>query len=295
MKNFDRLERLIWENSCEISLPETSSKQDAWKALVKRINFDTNLIEPLKGKKKNYDNILNWLSEILKPRKVNFIFYLIPFIFLIYGTFNLYLNYKIFVYQNHNRPLILPDQSEIILNHLSSIRYNRKFSKKREIFLEGEGFFNVKKSNVPFIINTIHGSIKVLGTSCNVSSTNDGFELGVVEGSVQVYNDNSSYILEKDQMLKAKNLNENLIIRNLYKEYPDWMNDKLVFDNTSVLEICNEISRKFNITFTFSTSLIKDKRVSGTIKTTNLNILLESLSLITSHEFNLTGDNCTII
>ena len=50
MKNFDRLERLIWENSCDISLPETS-KQDAWKALVKRINFDTNLIEPIKGKK----------------------------------------------------------------------------------------------------------------------------------------------------------------------------------------------------------------------------------------------------
>ena len=110
---------------------------------------------------------------------------------------------------------------------------------------------------MPFIINTIHGSIKVLGTSFNVSSTNDGFELGVVEGSVQVYKGDSSYILEKDQMLKTKNLNQKLIIQNLYKEYPDWMNDKLVFDNTSVLEICNEISRKFNITFTFSTSSIK--------------------------------------
>ena len=73
------------------------------------------------------------------------------------------------------------------------------------------------------------------------------------------------------------------------------MNEKLVFDNTSVLEICNEISRKFNIKFIFSTSSIKSKRVSGTIKTTSLNTLLESLSLITSHEFKLTGDTCKII
>ena len=295
MKNFDKLERLIWENSCEISLPKTPSRQDAWKALIKRISSNTNPIEPLKVKKERSNNILNWLLKINQPRKVDFIFYLIPFLFLIYGTFNLYLNHKILFYQNHNNPLILPDKSEIILNHLSSIRYKRKFSKKREIFLEGEGYFNVKKSNVPFIINTIHGSIKVLGTTFNVSSTIDGFELGVIEGSVRVYKGNSSYILEKDQMLKTKNINQKLTIQNLYKEYPDWMNDKLVFDNTPILEICNEISRKFNITFTFSSSSIKSKRISGTIKTTNLTTLFESLSLITSREFKLKGDICTII
>ena len=135
----------------------------------------------------------------------------------------------------------------------------------------------------------------MLGTSFNISSTSDGFELGVIEGSVQIYKDDDSYILEEDQMLKASNLSQNLMIKNLYKEYPDWMNNKLVFNNTSVLEVCNEISRKFNIKFTFYTSSIKSKRVSGTIKTTDLNILLESLSLITSHQFRLSGDICTVI
>ena len=295
MINFDKLERLIWENSCDIGLPETSSKQNAWKALIKKINSNTNLIESPKVKKENSNNIFNWLSEILQHRKVSFIFYLIPFMFLVTGTFNLYLNNKTLIYETDNSPLILPDQSEIILNHLSSVSYNKYFSKKREIFLKGEGFFNVKKGNVPFIINTIHGSIKVLGTSFNISSTSHGFELGVIEGSVQIYKDDDSYILEEDQMLKASNLSQNLIIKNLYKEYPDWMNNKLVFNNTSVLEVCNEISRKFNIKFTFYTSSIKSKRVSGTIKTTDLNILLESLSLITSHQFRLSGDICTVI
>ena len=61
MKNFDRLERLIWENSCEIGLPKTPSRQDAWKALIKRISSNTNLIEPIKVKKEKSNNILNWL------------------------------------------------------------------------------------------------------------------------------------------------------------------------------------------------------------------------------------------
>ena len=82
-------------------------------------------------------------------------------------------------------------------------------------------------------------------------------------------------------MLKTKNLNQNLIIQNLYKEYPDWMNDKLVFNNTSVLEICNEISRKFNITFTFSLPQYKEflERYLNTFVTFDK-----------SHEFKLTGD-----
>ena len=51
MKNFDKLERVIWENSFDIGLPETSCKQNAWKALIKKINSNTNLNESPKVKK----------------------------------------------------------------------------------------------------------------------------------------------------------------------------------------------------------------------------------------------------
>lgn len=83
----------------------------------------------------------------------------------------------------------LPDGSTIYLAQNSTITYAKRFvGKSRNVKLEGEAFFDVAKNpEKPFVIETKAASVKVLGTSFNLKSTNsENFELSVVEGKVGV-------------------------------------------------------------------------------------------------------------
>lgn len=68
--------------------------------------------------------------------------------------------------------LILPDSSVILLGSASRLRYPEHFTgTTREISLEGEAFFDVKKNpKKPFIIHTSEIRTKVLGTSFKITS-----------------------------------------------------------------------------------------------------------------------------
>ncbi|HNV52472.1 MAG TPA: FecR family protein, partial [Tenuifilaceae bacterium] len=83
----------------------------------------------------------------------------------------------------------LPDGTTIYLAQNSTITYAKRFvGKSRNVKLEGEAFFDVAKDpEKPFVIETKAASVKVLGTSFNLKSTNStNFELSVVEGKVGV-------------------------------------------------------------------------------------------------------------
>ncbi len=83
----------------------------------------------------------------------------------------------------------LPDGTSIYLAQNSTLTYPKRFvGSKRSVKLNGEAFFEVAKNpQKPFIIETNTASVKVLGTSFNLKSTNAGnFELKVVEGKVGV-------------------------------------------------------------------------------------------------------------
>jgi len=70
----------------------------------------------------------------------------------------------------------LPDGSIVLLNHNSSIEYDKDFD-PRKISLTGEAYFNVVASAVPFIVKTNFGEVKVLGTKFNVVSNDDEMEV----------------------------------------------------------------------------------------------------------------------
>jgi ferric-dicitrate binding protein FerR (iron transport regulator) len=87
--------------------------------------------------------------------------------------------------------IVLEDGSQITLQAKSKLNYPQKFSEtKREVYLEGEGFFEVQKNpGKPFFVYTGKVTTKVLGTSFHVKSI-DGvkkIEVEVVSGRVSVY------------------------------------------------------------------------------------------------------------
>ena len=190
----------------------------------------------------------------------------------------------------------LPDGSTITLNAGSQIKYKKDFNTDhRSLTLSGEAYFDVQKGNTPFTVNTNHGQVTVLGTSFNVRAREDGFEVGVNEGIVKVSNNAKSVILHKGQMIDVDSQFDEKNLQNVsYGNYPDWMHEKLVCDQTPLSEVCDEIERTFGISFKFANPSLSDITVTGVIDAQDLNTVLSTISLLTQHEFKFDGDTCTI-
>jgi len=76
------------------------------------------------------------------------------------------------------------------LNSGSTLRYSTLYGdKKREVYLEGEGFFKVaKNASKPFLVHASSLIVKALGTSFNVKcyAEDKTIETTLVEGKVEV-------------------------------------------------------------------------------------------------------------
>ncbi len=100
--------------------------------------------------------------------------------------------------------MALPDGSKVYLTANSYLRYPVEFGKdKREVNLVGRAYFEVKKSSVPFIVNTSDMNIEVLGTSFDVESRYNSQNSSVilVEGSVKVFADGKTQIIHPDEQI----------------------------------------------------------------------------------------------
>ncbi len=85
--------------------------------------------------------------------------------------------------------LVLADGTKVWMNAASKLTYPVSFSDaERRVKLEGEAYFEVMSSAVPFIVEAGKQEIRVLGTSFNVSAYHEdaNFETTLVSGKVLV-------------------------------------------------------------------------------------------------------------
>ena len=84
--------------------------------------------------------------------------------------------------------VLLPDGSEVLLNAKSSVTYDEdSWNESREVTLEGEAYFKVKKGS-SFSVVSDQGSVYVLGTQFNVNASEDYFEVKCYTGKVKSIN-----------------------------------------------------------------------------------------------------------
>jgi len=89
--------------------------------------------------------------------------------------------------------VVLPDGSQVNLNAGSTLRYPTVFGvERRDLWLDGEGFFEVSKSSKPFVVHSGDVQIKALGTSFNVRaySSEKVIETTLVSGKIEVTGNN---------------------------------------------------------------------------------------------------------
>lgn len=144
---------------------------------------------------------------------------------------------------------ILPDQSVVWLNAGSTFKYPATFNgQTREVFLNGEGYFQVAKdANHPFIVNTAKGNITVTGTTFNVYSydAKPRFVTALLEGHVRV-NVPEGQTVNLLPAQKAEWVNESLNVSPVTD--PDiyrWMEGLICFENEEITAVLENLENSF--------------------------------------------------
>ncbi|SFW33474.1 FecR family protein [Chitinophaga sancti] len=180
--------------------------------------------------------------------------------------------------------LALSDGTEVWLNATSKLRFPFAFNgDKREVYLEGEAYFNVaKKDGQPFIVHTAHSDITVLGTSFNVNAY--GKEItttSLVTGKVLTKFGDREVILKPGQEVAFNTENKYSVNTFDTDEVLAWMRGLYVFHNTSLDHIAAVIERWYGVKVVFDDPTIAGKKFTGGLeKQQRLDYFLETLQII---------------
>lgn len=157
----------------------------------------------------------------------------------------------------------LPDGSTVWLNAESQLVYSRDFCSgdTREVFLVGEGFFDVADDALkPFIVVTSSIAIKVYGTAFNVRSYDNDktVETTLVTGKIGISmingegsnrNHIETALLPNQQAVYVKKTKKLVLQNNIDAEvYSEWRAGKLYFDDKPVAEVLAILERWYNVT-----------------------------------------------
>ena len=154
--------------------------------------------------------------------------------------------------------IALSDGTTVHLNAGSSLRYPVKFinGKKRQVFLEGEAFFDVSEDKEhPFIVSVPGMDVTVLGTEFNVTAyPEDAFiNTVLVEGSVGLSNTNDEKIntvvrLEPGYKAKWKISSGKAKVEQVDTDmYTSWISGRLMLKNLSFENIIKKLERHYNV------------------------------------------------
>lgn len=172
--------------------------------------------------------------------------------------------------------LKLSDGTQVWLNSESQLKYPVNFisGQSRQVeLIYGEAYFDVSPSenHNGARFNVVSGSqnINVLGTAFNVRSYNTEKEIvtTLVEGKVEIEHNNTSLHLQPKQksiLDKEKNL---IAIQDTDLSVEvSWVNGLYTFDDASLVEIMETLSRWYDFEFVFKNTELRDYAFTGVLE-----------------------------
>jgi ferric-dicitrate binding protein FerR (iron transport regulator) len=185
--------------------------------------------------------------------------------------------------------VLLPDNSEIVLNAASKISFSeKKWDEKRDVKLEGEAFFKVAKGK-KFTVSTSTGVVSVLGTQFNVENRKGIFEVTCYEGLVSVTYKNKELKLPAGNSFVVVD-GEVLDMNTIVTGQPSWMNEESTFENMPLRYVFDELERQFDIKVE-TKNVALNQLFTGSFSNTDLNLALESIRVPSQINYKLEKDN----
>jgi len=213
---------------------------------------------------------------------------------------------SIVIYRYRNAPITLetgygqiktfqlPDGSSVTLNANSHLRFNPTWSNKtlREVWIDGEGYFNVihlhKKGHIAahdrFIVHAKKVDVEVLGTTFNLTDRKNAVEVTLVTGRVKfdiIQKKSGSVIMYPGEYVHyISDLHKDTLVRKRIdiKNKIDWKNGILHFNQTPVTEVFEYVHDVYGYKTPGLRPEIAGLKLTGTFSNHNLDALILAIS-----------------
>ena len=186
----------------------------------------------------------------------------------------------------------LPDASEVELNAMSTLSYNKsKWDDNRSVSLNGEAFFKVAKGKT-FDVITEAGTVSVLGTQFNVKYRDDYFEVTCYEGKVAVSTKlgsatlmaGDSYLILDGKFIATEKENRSM---------PSWIEHTSTFKSIPYEEVLEEFERQYEVTIK-DLDIDKTQKFTGSFTHNDIEIALKSITLPLQLKYSRTDNIITL-
>ena len=190
------------------------------------------------------------------------------------------------------KTITLPDNSKVTLNGNSTLSYKGDWDSKepREVWIKGEGYFDVKhlnkdslhiKPSERFFVHCDDVNIEVLGTTFNVKARNGKTNVALLTGKIRidyvnaVANSKPLILAPGDYVEYAgKQL---LVNKKLAKpaQVSSWVSDEISFTDPTLKEITETLRDRFGYTVNTEDTTLLSLKIEGEITVNNVADLLD--------------------
>lgn len=197
--------------------------------------------------------------------------------------------------------IALSEGTKITLNADSKLKYPIRFNNNsREVYLEGEAYFEVKHdSGRPFIVHSGKISTTVLGTKFNVNAFPEEKRITVslVEGKVKVSKEkegNAEGIVElqpKQQLVYNKQMEISKVEEFDQQETTGWKDNKLIFRKESFVNVLVKLERAYGVRFELADKSFSSKKITANFQNESLWTVSETLRKLTGLQYKSIKEN----
>ncbi|MDR2914844.1 MAG: DUF4974 domain-containing protein [Tannerella sp.] len=195
--------------------------------------------------------------------------------------------------------ITLPDGSVVKLNSGSDMTYSYNSRKNvREVSFQGEGFFDIAKSNIPFVVRIENGpEVKVLGTTFNLQAYPEDqvIRTSLLEGSVELTYEGEKVVMGSGEMVAFDKKTSVLRLESgVLSHTYGWMENKLYMDNMSLTDVCKYLERWYDVRISIPAEIGESIHYNGVIQEETLSDVLEALSRLSNISYHVKGKNISI-
>jgi ferric-dicitrate binding protein FerR (iron transport regulator) len=177
-----------------------------------------------------------------------------------------------FTQRAEQKYILLPDSTQVWLNVASSIEFPETFQPgKREVYLVGEAFFDVKHAaDMPFLIHTGNVTTRVLGTAFNIKAYPDQPDIivSVKRGKVQVSkNENLVATLIMGQQVTVTAAAQRAEVQPASEsKVAEWTTGRLSFTSRPLIDIVKDLERNYNVSIELAAPSLEQEVVTTSFR-----------------------------
>lgn len=178
---------------------------------------------------------------------------------------------------NRSLAVQLPDASAVSLNKNSSVTYaSAPLSGERKVKLQGEAFFEVKKTGKPFRVYVNNTVVTVLGTSFYIDGRSKHTAVQVKTGLVQVVHNRDTVLLHPGEKISLHNEADTLVKETAHgRLYEVFVSGEIVCDNTPLSDLVELLRQEYGAIIVLGDSAVGNMTITTTFKDMSLDEILK--------------------